>query len=423
VLLIAKTPKVLIVRVLIVSQYFWPESFRINDLAMGLRERGHAVEILTGMPNYPQGKFYPHYGFFGPSRDQYEGIPITRVPLTPRGSKQGWQLAINYISFIFTAGILGPIRCRGTYDVVFVYEPSPITVALPGLVMKVMKHAPMLLWVQDLWPESLSATGAVRSPWVMCQVRKLVDFIYRRCDRALVSSKGFTDHVAASGLDSRCIAYVPNWAESLYRPVERPPASVLSELPDGFKVMFAGNIGSAQSFETLIAAADQLRAFRDIHWVILGDGHLRPWVEEQIRQMGLQNQFHLLGQRTMESMPDYFSAADALLVTLRASPAFALTVPSKVQSYLACGKPIVAAINGEGADVVIESGGGVVCPAEDHVRLAETVMSIYKMSVEDRQVMGRNGRAYFEANFERELIISKIEQLMITAMQEYLCAS
>jgi colanic acid biosynthesis glycosyl transferase WcaI len=410
-------------KILIVTQYFWPESFRINDLVLGLKERGHTISVLTGMPNYPSGNFYPSYGYFSPSHAHYEGIPITRVPIIPRGNKRGWQLAINYISFIFTAGLLGPIRCRGTYDVVFVYEPSPITVALPGLVMKVVKHAPMLLWVQDLWPESLSATGAVRSPWVLRLVRKMVDFIYRRCDHVLVSSKGFAGHVAASGIDSRRIAYVPNWAESLYRPLERPPASVQSELPHGFKIMFAGNIGSAQSFETVIAAADQLRAFRDIHWVILGDGHLRPWVEEQIRQMELQSQFHLLGQRTMESMPGYFSAADALLVTLRASPVFALTVPSKVQSYLACGKPIISAVNGEGADVVIESGGGVACPAEDSGRLTEAVMTLYRMSEEERQVMGRNGRAYFEANFERELVISKIERLIVTAMQENPCAS
>lgn len=409
-------------RVLIVSQYFWPESFRINDLALGLRERGHNVEILTGMPNYPNGSFYPRYGYLGPFRDHYQGIPITRVPIVPRGNTRGWQLALNYISFIFTAALFGPVRCRGKFDAVFVYEPSPITVALPGLVMKVMKRAPMLLWVQDLWPESLAATGVVRSPWILGQVRKLVDLIYRRCDRALVSSKGFAGHVAASGLDSHCITHVPNWAESLYRPLKSTPESIQSELPQGFKIMFAGNIGTAQSFETIIAAAKKLQAFQDIQWVILGDGHLRPWVEEQVRDLGLAYQFHLLGQRPTDSMPEYFSAADALLVTLRASPVFALTVPSKVQSYLACGKPIIASIDGEGADVVTESGAGIACPASDSERLAETVLSLYRMPKEERQVMGRNGRAYFEANFERELVIGKIEQLMMSAIRENSCA-
>jgi glycosyltransferase involved in cell wall biosynthesis len=187
--------------------------------------------------------------------------------------------------------------------------------------------------------------------------------------------------------------------------------------------MFAGNIGSAQSFETVIAAAKRLREIRDIQWVVLGDGHLKPWVEEQIRLLDLGDRFHLLGQRSVESMPGYFSAADALLVTLRASPAFALTVPSKVQSYLACGKPIIASLDGEGADVVIESGAGIACPAGDPERLAESVMSLYRMSKEERQIMGRNGRAYFEANYERELVIGKIEQLMMSAAQEYSCVS
>ncbi|MEQ1775285.1 MAG: glycosyltransferase family 4 protein [Burkholderiales bacterium] len=410
-------------RVLIVSQYFWPESFRINDLALGLKQRGHIVEVLTAMPNYPSGHFLPGYGCFTPASELYEGIPVKRIPIVARGSRRSWQLAANYASFILSASLLGPLRCRGNYDVVFVYEPSPVTVALPGLVMKALKRAPLLFWVQDLWPESLSATGAVQSPWVLRQVRKLVDFIYRRCDHVLVSSKGFTGHVAASGLNKQRISHVPNWAESLYRPLDATPVSVLAELPPGFKVMFAGNIGSAQSFETILAAADKLRAFPEIQWIVLGDGHLKPWVEEQVRQYGLERQFHLLGQRPMESMPGYFSAADALLVTLRASPVFALTVPSKVQSCLACGRPIIAALNGEGADIVMASGAGLACPAEDPERLAETVLSLYKMSHEERQAMGRNGRAYFEAHFERELVIGKIEQLMNSATREYTCAS
>jgi glycosyltransferase involved in cell wall biosynthesis len=410
-------------KILIVTQYFWPESFRITDLAAGLLQRGHQVEVLTGMPNYPSGRLFPGYRVFAPASEQHQGIPIRRVPILPRGSRRNWQLAMNYASFLITASVLGPLRCRGNYDVVFVYEPSPITVALPGLVIKAFKRAPMLLWVQDLWPESLSATGAVRSPWLLRQVRKLVDFIYRRCDRVLVSSKGFTVHVAASGMDEQRIAYIPNWAESLYRPLDIAPASVQAELPPGFRIMFAGNIGSAQSFETIVAAADKLRAWTEIQWVVLGDGHLKTWVEDQVRLLGLENQFHLLGHHATESMPGYFSAADALLLTLSADPVFALTVPSKVQSYLACGRPIIAAINGEAAEVVIAAGAGLACPAEDAELLAETVMSLYKTSKEERQAMGCNGRAYYEANFERDLVIGRVEQLMISAKQEYPCAS
>jgi colanic acid biosynthesis glycosyl transferase WcaI len=409
-------------RILVVTQYFWPESFRINDLALGLEQRGHQVTVLTGMPNYPGGQLYSGYRMMAPSSEQYEGIAVKRVPIIPRGGRRNWQLALNYASFIISAGLLGPLRCRGDFDVIFVYEPSPITVALPGLVLKMFKRAPMLLWVQDLWPESLSATGVVQSRWILRLVRRLVDFIYRHSESVLISSKGFKSHVSASGLANQRIAHVPNWAESLYRPLDSPPAAIRAELPSGFKVMFAGNIGAAQSFGTILAAADKLRGWRDIQWVILGDGHLKTWVEDQVHQRALENHFHLLGPRPLETMPGYMSAADVLLVTLRANPVFALTVPSKVQSYLACGKPIIASINGEGAEIVIESGGGLACPAEDPEQLAETVISMYKMSSVERQHMGRNGRNYFELNFERELVIDKIEKLMQSSIQDYKCA-
>ncbi|MGE0558338.1 MAG: glycosyltransferase family 4 protein [Burkholderiales bacterium] len=409
-------------KILVITQYFHPEPFRINDLVLGLRQRGHRVEILTGMPNYPSGRFYAGYSAFGPWTDDFHGMPVHRVPLMRRGERKNWRLAANYISFALSACALGPLRCRGAYDVIFVYEPSPVTVALPGIVLRKLKQAPMLFWVQDLWPESLSATGAVRSRWLLRLVRRLVDFIYRRCDRVLVSSTGFTGHVAASGIAAERIVNVPNWAENAYRPLDNPPPEILTELPAGFRVMFAGNIGSAQAFDTILAAAEKLRDRTDIQWVILGDGMLKSWVAEEVRRRGLERQFHLLGHRPLESMAAYFSAADALLVTLRDTPAFALTVPSKVQSYLACGRPIIAAINGEGADLVSAAGAGLTCPAENADRLAQTVVELCNMPQQQRTAMGHNGRAYFEANFERELVIDRIERLMLAATEKT-CAS
>lgn len=409
-------------RILVITQYFHPEPFRINDLVLGLQQRGHCVEVLTGMPNYPSGRFYPGYWAFGPATEDYHGIPVRRVPLMRRGEKKNWRLAANYVSFALSACLLGPLRCRGDYDVIFVYEPSPVTVALPGILLRALKKIPMLFWVQDLWPESLSATGAIRFTLLLRVVRRLVDFIYRRCDRVLVSSAGFTGHVAASGIAAERIVHVPNWAESVYRPLAYPPPETLAELPTGFRVMFAGNIGSAQAFDTILDAAVKLRDRREIQWVILGDGMLKSWVEEEVRKRGLERQFHLLGHRPLETMPAYFSAADALLVTLRDTPAFALTVPSKVQSYLACGRPIIAAINGEGADLVNAAGAGLTCPAENADRLAQTVAALCNMTPQQRMAMGRSGRTYFEANFDRELVIERIEQLM-SAAAEKPCAS
>ena len=401
-------------KVLIITQYFWPESFRINDLALGLKERGHAVTVLTGMPNYPSGQLFPGYRMFSPSRETFEGMPIHRVPLIPRGSGQRWRLVLNYLSFAFFASLLAPFRCRGPFDLIFAYEPSPITVGLPAIVLKKLKRVPIMFWVQDLWPESLSATGAVRSELLLRWVAKLVCFIYRRCDCILVQSEGFIPSVVALGADPRHVAYFPNWAETFYRPVAVDADSPeRKEMPAGFCVMYAGNIGAAQSFETILEAAALLRHHHDIHWVVIGDGRRRAWVEAQIVERGLKEKVHLLGLRPAEVMPRYFALADALLVTLKRAPIFALTIPSKVQSYLACAKPILAALDGEGARVVLESGVGIVCPAEDAKALAESVLRLSRMSSQERAAMGQRGRAYFEVNFEREKLLDRLESLML----------
>lgn len=411
------------VRVLIVTQYFWPENFRINDLVLGLQERRIEVEVLTGVPNYPEGRYYPGYGLFSPKEERFEGIRVMRVPVLPRGSSRNWRLAANYLSYVVSAGLLAPFRCRGHYDAIFVYEPSPVTVALPAILLKTLKGAPLIFWVQDLWPESLSATRSIASPRLLRWVRRVVDFIYRRSDLVLVSSRGFTKHVLDSGITADRVEYFPNWAESLYQPLAHPPAGVEDELPPGFRIVFAGNIGGAQSFETILAAAERTRSQPDLHWVILGEGNMRPWVGDEIRRRRLAARVHLLGQRPVDTMPSYFAAADALLVTLRGDPVFSLTVPSKIQSYLACGRPLIAAIDGEGASIVKESGAGLTCPAEDGAGLAAAALALYRMPAEQREAMGRKGRAYFEANFEREMLLDRLQGWMRNLCERTPCVS
>lgn len=396
--------------VLIVSQYFWPENFRINDLVQGLCQRGHRVTVLTGLPNYPGGRILPSYGLFGKRREEYCGATVVRVPMLPRGNGGGLRLLSNYLSFAFSAGILGPFRCRERYDVIFVYEPSPITVGLPALVLKKLKKVPIAFWVQDLWPESLSATGAVSSPWILRQVERLVRFIYRGCDRVLVQSEAFIPSIEKLGVSRDRIAYFPNSAEDLYEPVTLPEdAPERASLPHGFRVMFAGNIGAAQDFGTILGAAERLKSYPDIHWLILGDGRMLPWVREQIEERGLGASVHLLGRYSVEAMPRYFSLADAMLVTLKKEPIFALTIPSKLQSYLACGRPIIAALDGEGARVVQEASAGVVAPAEDADGLAEAVLRMYRMDAGTREQTGLNGLWYFKAHFERAMLLDRLE--------------
>ncbi|MGH7146379.1 MAG: glycosyltransferase family 4 protein [Nitrospiraceae bacterium] len=399
-------------KILIVSQYFWPESFRINDLALGLKERGHEVTVLTGMPNYPSGRMFSGYTMFSPTNERFEGIPILRFPLIPRGNGRRWRLALNYVSFALSASLLAPLRCKGPFDSIFVFEPSPVTVGIPALVLKKLTRVPIVFWVQDLWPESLSATGAVRSQRVLRWVAKLVRFIYRRCDCVLVQSEGFIPYVTAMGADPQRVMYFPNWAESLYHPVEvGADAPERAEMPDGFRVMFAGNIGAAQSFETILDAAERLKKHYDIHWVILGDGHRKSWVEEQVIARGLKGQVHLLGSRPLESMPRYFALADALLVSLKKDPLFAATIPSKVQSYLACGRPILAVLEGSGAAVVRDAGAGMVCAPDDGRGLAEAVLRLFQLSQQERSLMGQKARYYYDRHFERNMLLDRLESV------------
>jgi colanic acid biosynthesis glycosyl transferase WcaI len=394
-------------RILIVTQYFWPESFRINDLATGLRERGHEVTVYTGKPNYPEGRYFPGYGFFRRTREDYEGVRVIRAPLIPRGRSGRVGLVLNYLSFALCAALLAPFLCRGRYDAILVYEPSPITVGLPAVVIKWVKRAPLLFWVQDLWPENLSATGMVRSKWVLGLVARFARFLYRRSDIVLVQSEAFIQPIRALGIEQRKILYYPNSAEAIYRPVAAatPPS-------DGFRVMFAGNIGAAQDFDTILAAAELMREERGIHWIIVGDGRMHGRVESEVTRRGLGATVQLLGRHPVESMPAFFATADALLVTLAPEPVFSLTIPSKVQSYLACGRPIVGALDGEGARVIVESGAGIAGPAGDAAGLAESVRRLHGMTREARESMGACGRRYFEQHFERERLLGRLEGWM-----------
>lgn len=400
-------------KVLIVSQYFWPEAFRINDLAEGLVERGHEVTVLTGIPNYPDGNFFKGYGFFKKVRENYKGIKVIRAPLIPRGDGGGKQLALNYLSFAFLASIFAPIACRGKFDLIFVCQLSPVTVGIPAIVLKKFKNLPIIFWIQDLWPESLSATGAIKSEKILNGVNKLVRFIYRYCDKILIQSPAFAPLIENQGVNPERITYFPNSVEKLYAPMERQYGlDGISDLPSGFLVMFAGNIGMAQDFPTILAAADKLRGYHDIHWVVLGDGRARALVEMEISKLGLSEKVHLLGRLPMKSMPYYFSMADAMLVTLRKEPIFSLTIPSKIQSYMACGRPILAALDGEGGRVINESGSGFSSPAEDADALAKSVLTMYRMPKEEREAMGKRGQQYCDENFEREMLLDRLEGWM-----------
>jgi colanic acid biosynthesis glycosyl transferase WcaI len=406
-------------RILLVTQYFWPEEFRINELAAIMAARGHQITVLTGIPNYPSGKFFSGYGFHRKRAENYFGMKVIRVPLCPRGKGGGIRLALNYFSFAFFASILGPFKCRDPYDVIFVYEPSPITVGLPAIVMKKIKSVPIVFWVQDLWPESLSATGALKSQYILKMVEHLVRFIYSRCDLILVQSRVFINTISSMGIEQSKIKYFPNSAEEIF--CQADGVAKLSQdikFPEGFCIMFAGNIGVAQDFETILTAAALIKNHADIHWVIVGDGRMFYWVQEQVKLRQLSQTVHLLGRHPVEAMPSFFSRADVMLVTLRKEPIFALTVPAKVQAYMASARPIIAALDGEGARTIEDARAGIVCPSENAGMLAEVILEVYHMDKDQRAKMAMNGRKYFEENFEPNKLIDDLER-RLTELTEH----
>jgi len=396
-------------RLLVVTQYFWPENFRINDLVAELTSRGHEVVVLTGRPNYPDGRVFPEYRANPGRFAAYGAARIVRVPLVARG-KGGRRLLLNYLSFALTASTLGVWKLRGArFDAILAYEPSPITVGIPAAALRRVKRAPLAFWVLDLWPETLAAIGAVDSKRVLRAVDWLVAWIYRRCDLILAQSRSFVPQIARHLGSAEKIVYFPGWAEAALTSVDVSPSPVVPAAPGSFNVMFAGNIGDAQDFPAILTAAEALRAHAKIRWLIVGDGRAAPWVAAEVRRRNLGAQVLLLGRHPLEDMPAFYRHADALLVALKDEPVFALTLPGKLQSYLAAGIPVIAMLNGESADVVRRSRGGLTCAAGDSAGLAAAVLELKAMSPGERAELGRNAAAFSASEFDRATLISRLE--------------
>ncbi len=398
-------------RILILTQYFWPESFRINDIVLSLKERGHEVTVFTGKPNYPKGFFSEGYTFFNKRVEYWNDIKVYRAPIIPRGKGKGIQLFVNYISFaIFASFRL--LFIRNKFDKIFVYEPSPITIGVPGIVAKYKFKAPMYFWVQDLWPESISAAGGVKNKSVLAILNLLTKFIYNHSKKVLVQSKAFIPYILNQNIEESKLVYYPNSTENYYKELD-PDEDLLKSLPQGKKIMFAGNIGESQSFETLLNTAFLLKNENiKVQWIILGEGRMKEVVKQRIKELSLQDTFHLLGAYPSTLMPKYFSCADALLVSLKKDPIFSYTIPSKIQSYLACGKPILTSLDGEGSRIIQEANAGFTSPSEDPIALASIIKKFLSLNENEQKALGKNARNYFQVEFEREMLVDRLETIL-----------
>lgn len=402
-------------RVLVLSQYYWPESFRINEVVASLRCVGCHITVLTGQPNYPQGDVFDGYRAGGFGVQQHElGYSIYRVPLVPRGRGGAIGLVANYLSFVLSASVLGPWLLRKQhFDVVFVYAPSPIIQAIPAVWLAFLKRAKLVTWVQDLWPQSLEATGFVRNRRVLDMVAVLVRWIYRHCDLLLVQSEAFIPPVKAMA-GKTPVHYHPNPGELAFGQAGSlgPPALVLEP---GFNVVFAGNLGTVQALGTVLDAAELLLPHADVRIVLVGSGSRSEWLQQEVVRRQLGN-VQLAGRFATEAMPAILAQASALLVSLARSPIMSQTVPSKVQAYLAAGKPVIASLDGEGARVLEASGAGISCPAEDATGLAEAVLRLKAIPHAELQRMGEAGQIYYRQHFDPAVLAEKLVQHFTKAL-------
>ena len=405
-------------KILFVCQYFYPEIFRGNDIAFDWAARGENVTVITAVPNYPSGKFFEGYGLFQRRKEFVRGVHVIRVPVVPRGKGGPIRLVLNYFSFVMTASVYCfYLAFKEKFDFVFVQQLSPVTMALPALIVKKIQRIPLYVWILDLWPESLSAAGGIKNKYVLMFFKFIVQFIYNNSSRLLISSKGFVKSISNQGNYLNKIIYFPNWAEDVFESATILDKNIiLPVLPDGFLIMFAGNIGEAQDFDNIMKAALLLKSNQYIKFIIIGDGRKKEWVESFIKTNHLEDNVFIMGRHPIDFMPAFFKKANAMLLPLKNEIIFNLTAPAKLQAYMASEKPIIAMLNGDGADIINEANCGLAAPAGNFLDLANkiTLMSNYTPSQLDS--LGKNGKKYCLEHFDKHKSLNYLHEMIKTAV-------
>ncbi|HRC59440.1 MAG TPA: glycosyltransferase family 4 protein [Candidatus Propionivibrio aalborgensis] len=402
--------------IVFVSQYFFPEQFSNNAIVEELVRRGHDVDVVTGVPNYGRDGFFEGYSNSEAREEDWRGARIHRARSVARG-KSKLRLLLNYITFPVTGSWTALRKVKRRPDVSFVSMPSPPFQALPAIVLRWMRGVPVVYWVQDIWPETAIDMLRLKNPIIVKALSAVCGWIFRRADLVLVQSAAFPPMVARFGIVDERIRVLPNTAPDMYRPMapEEAPDAQLLMPAGGFRVMFAGNIGESQDFDTLLATADLLRDRGALHWVIIGSGRDLERVRARAAELGITDRFHLLGRHPEETMPGFFAHADALIVSLRDSDIFNRIVPYKVQCYMACGRPILAAIGGEGARIIETAQAGFAAPPSDPRAMAEAVGRMMDLTAAERQAMGGNARRYYEAYYSGAQVYGDLESWLYEA--------
>lgn len=395
--------------ILVIAQYFYPEQFRINDICTEWVKRGYKVTVVTGIPNYPQGEYYEGYGLFKKRKEIYNGIEIIRIPIIPRG-KNTILLALNYLSFV-VSGFFWKVFTRIKANYVFIFEVSPMTQALPGVWYAKKRKIPCYLYVQDLWPENVEIMTGITNKRIIGAIGKMVDYIYNRCAQIFTTSESFTKSIHDRGVPNDKIKYWPQFAEDFYVPIEKMSIPEISK-DDAFNIVFAGNIGNAQGLDILPKTAIILKSMelkRKIRFNIVGDGRYKENLKDIIKSNLVSDMFNFIEKQPAIRIPEIMAANDAAFLCLAKSPLFAMTIPAKLQSYLACGIPIIAVAEGETHQIIVASNSGVCCPPGDAKSLSDLIIEISNKSQEELDQLGENARNYYDLNFLKSELLNKMD--------------
>lgn len=392
-------------KILIISQYFYPENFRINDLALELKNRGHKITVLTGLPNYPKGEYFDGYDDKKNCDEIWNDIPIYRCKLRPRKTGSV-NLIKNYLSFVIEANKKLKELENQDFDLIYVFEVSPITVALPAIKFKKKKKIPIVINIQDLWPENIIAVTGITNFIVIGLVNKMVNYIYKHCDLILTASPSFVDKIRDRIKNKDKVAYWPQ-----YSIVSKTNEDVSLYNKDFFNIVFTGNIGEAQGIDLAIEAANILKNEK-ICWHFVGEGRNRKKLEKMVKEYNIDERVIFHGFHPEKEIPKYLKDADAALLILKPNPIFEMTIPAKLQTYLACGVPILGCVSGEGKRIIEESNAGIVSDEISVEALVKACQKFINLNSNDLNTYKDKAFQYGDDNFNKNNLILDLEKYM-----------
>ena len=391
-------------KILVICQYYYPEPFRVTDICEELAKRGHEVTVITGVPNYPMGKIYNGYKH-GKNRDEtINGVKVHRCFTIGRRTGVIWRF-LNYYSYAFSSTQYVK-TLKSDYDVIFVNQLSPVMMVYAGIKYKILHDKKLVLYCLDLWPESLTSGGISRGSFMYKYYHKVSESTYKQADKILVTTNSFSSYFKDEfGIIDTI--YVPQYAENIFKLEE-----CYKDPDDTFDLMFAGNIGVVQSVDTIVKAAALTKDIPNLKWHILGDGSELDNLKSLAEELDIDNViFH--DRKPIEEMPKYYAMADVMLVTMQKDSVLSMTMPGKIQTYMAAGKPILGAIDGETKTVLYKAKCGMCCKAEDFVALSQMAKELFSKTKEEMAKLSANARRYHEENYDKTVILNKIESYLI----------